>query len=174
MKHQNPITIKQQQGVVWILTLIVLPVLLALLAFVLNFSHVYLNQAKLQNAVDAAALSAAESLNNGLGNDALVDGVSAFNQTLTGGGNQELLNAGVLPDISFSHTVNPYDAWTADPFFVRVSATYTQDALLLAGFFGIDNITITASAIAGPSSFSAGPVPPAGTPILPTVLYPEL
>ncbi len=173
MQAQNPITIRQQQGVVWLLTLIVLPVLLTLLAFVLNFSHVYVNQARLQNAVDAAALSAAESLNDGLGNDALAQGENTFTQTLAGAGNQELLDAGVLPDISFSHTVNPYDAWTADPFFVRVSASFTQDNLLSA-FFGIDEFTITASAIAGPSGFSVGPIPPLGTPVLPTVLYPEL
>jgi len=57
---------KKQRGVVVPLVTIVLPVLLLAAGWALDFGHTFVNKTRLQNALDAAALSAAIAINYGV------------------------------------------------------------------------------------------------------------
>lgn len=172
-----------QQGGITPLLIVALPALLLILGLVIDIGHYFINIGRLQNAVDAAALSAAKVLDN-TGDTGLAEAEAnnAFSLILASKGNGELAGA-IAPTVTFSHKVNPFNAQAGgQAYFVRVTvANFTQKALLIQ-LAGIADLTLNANAVAGPST----PLTATGTPDLaPTVwwdlsqphtivLYPDL
>lgn len=142
-----------QRGVLLPLVAIGLTGLLAVSGLALDMGHVYINKSRLQDAVDAAALSAAKTLDE-TGNTAaaLAAADAAFTHNTQAPENRELAS---IPsnalDVSFSRTPNPFTPTNTQPLFVRVSLnTWTMPTHLL-GVLGLGTQTLSASAVAGPS-----------------------
>lgn len=130
---------KNQRGVVTVLVVMALPVLLLIMGLALDFGHVFVNKTRLQNALDATALSAAIAINGDIGKDsaketrATAAGRATFNCFIgkTTGcvtpGNGELngLEAVTLV-FEYSKTLNPWGTFNpaTDAFaFVKVTST---------------------------------------------------
>ncbi|HEY8037127.1 MAG TPA: pilus assembly protein TadG-related protein [Methylobacter sp.] len=151
-----------QQGAILPLVAIGLGALLAMTGLALDMGHLYLNRTRLQNAVDAAAMSGAKTLNE-LGNNAAAqsaattDARTAFQNNATASGNSDLLNiANTNVNVQFSATLNPFVAGGANPRYIRVAvaaANFTWPTWLIrilgAGFA---NSSVGGSAVAGPMS----------------------
>jgi Flp pilus assembly protein TadG len=144
---------KRQDGIVLALTVIAMLALVGLAALVLDMGQLYVDKARLQNAVDAAALSAAKTLELA-GNSAAATGAAtaaanqAFTATMAAPGNTGL--GGLTLTMQYSTTVNPFANGTAPPNFARASVTYTRPNRL-AQALGIANTATGARAVAGPS-----------------------
>ncbi len=149
------VTIFRQRGVVAVLTAVSMVALIAMAGLALDMGHAFLNKTRLQNALDAAVLAAAQILDN-TGNPtvAAADGLAVFNLNAAGAGNGELLAANLVPTFQFSDTLYPFvscDPGCADPQYVRAAVdTYALDAFLIQ-VIGINQKTVGASAVAGPS-----------------------
>ncbi|MCO6059617.1 Tad domain-containing protein [Pseudomonas sp. MOB-449] len=157
---------RRQRGAVLVLVVLALLAMLTMAAFALDGGHMLLNKTRLQNAVDAAALSGAKQLSQTPGDIGLAEDAAyrTFELNAEADGNEELLNAmgdeaaGFIT-VEFSDDV--YGEFTAtgavEPRFVRVSA----DSYPLTRFFwGILDIfgdgdspdkSVAAVATAGPS-----------------------
>ena len=88
----------QQRGAVTVMIVIALVAILMMAALVLDGGHMLLNKTRLQNAVDAAALSGAKTLSQvmGSGNSASTARAAALftlNENAKAAGNNELLTA---------------------------------------------------------------------------------
>ena len=113
---------KRQRGSILTLFVFALFSLLAIGGMAMDFGHVFVGRTSLQNALDAAALSAAKSVNAGKSTvDASADGLLTFNQHLTG----VLADKGVAPAFEYSETLVPFVAGAAvpDARYVRSSIT---------------------------------------------------
>ena len=111
---------KRQRGSILTIVVVALLSLLAVSGLAMDFSHVYVGRSSLQNALDAAALSAAKSLNNGMStDDAGADGTATFSQHLNG----ILTDKGLTPAFEYSQTLSPFVAGAIEPNarFVRAS-----------------------------------------------------
>jgi Flp pilus assembly protein TadG len=124
---------KKQRGSVVVVVTIALPILLLIMGLALDFAHVFVNKTRLQNALDATALSAAIAINGDVAKDAAkkdratAKGRATFNLFKASSGNAELsaLNADNLV-FDYSKTLNPWGSFTpaTDTFaFVRVKST---------------------------------------------------
>ncbi|MEA3411730.1 MAG: pilus assembly protein TadG-related protein [Pseudomonadota bacterium] len=150
-----------QRGIVLPIVAIAMTVLIGMAGLALDLSRGYLDKARLETAVDAAALAGAKVVNE-LGNtaaaqqDAADAAVTAFDFHLEG----DLAAANTVPAITFSTTLaGPFAPLpVADARYVRAAVTGLPSPVLLARVIpGVaDQLTIDASAVAGPS-------PPLGT-----------
>jgi Flp pilus assembly protein TadG len=129
---------------------VALTAIIGLAGLALDMGHVYWNKTRLQNALDAAALSAAKTLNDGMSTDnASAKAVDTFNEHLEG----EM--AGLTPTFEFSQTLSPFTAGASAPDarFVRARVdsfpTEVYLARVLPGVGASQNIG--GSAVAGPS-----------------------
>jgi len=154
----NPAKIRQR-GIVLPIVAIAMTVLIGMAGLALDLAHAYLDKARLQTAVDAAALAGAKVLNE-LGDptpaqlaafqqQAADAAVTAFNFHLEG----DLTNA--VPIITFSTTLaGPFGALPVpDAGYVRAAVTGLPSPVLLARVLpGVaDTLAIDASAVAGPT-----------------------
>ncbi|MEY3788862.1 MAG: hypothetical protein RLZ75_3070 [Pseudomonadota bacterium] len=125
---------KKQRGSVVVVVTIALPILLLIMGLALDFAHVFVNKTRLQNALDATALSAAITINGDVAKDAnktvraTTKGQETFNLFKASSGNAELsaLNANNL-NFEYSKTLNPWNKNSFDPTkdtfaFVRVKS----------------------------------------------------
>ncbi len=117
----------KQQGTTMLLTMVFLLGLVAAIALATDTGHLLVNKTRLQNALDAAALSAAVALNGDPNRDtnvATAAGIATFNGFVGTSGNSELanLNGGSL-NFQFSRTLDPWAPVTAlnSAAFVRVT-----------------------------------------------------
>lgn len=148
---------KKQRGAVMPFVTIVLPLLLFAAGWALDFGHVFVDKTRLQNALDATALSAAIAINmdvNKSTSAATSKGIETFNQFKAALGNNELagLNGGSLV-FEYSKTLVPFSPGTNPPAFVRVTSTNmlaVRPALLRILSAFSSNITVPAVATAGP------------------------
>jgi Flp pilus assembly protein TadG len=147
-----------QRGVVTVLVAIALPLLLFIIGMAVDFGHVFVNKTRLQNALDASALSAAIGINADVTHNvatATAKGIATFNLFKAATGNSELatLNAGSLV-FDYSKTLQPWGAFdpATDNFaFVKVTSTNMLNVTpLLIRFFRPNDIAIPAIATAGP------------------------
>ena len=141
----------RQQGSILTLFVVALFSLLAMGGMAMDFGHVFVGRTSLQNALDAAALSAAKSVNAGKSTiDASADGLLTFNEHLTG----ILADKGVVPAFEYSETLVPFVAGAAVPDARYVRSSITNLAIpttLLQVVPGIgDALTVSATAVAGP------------------------
>jgi len=151
---------KKQRGVVVVVVTIALPVLLLIMGLALDFGHVFVNKTRLQNALDATALSAAIAINKNIKNGtgpATDAGKATFNKFIAGSGNDEL--AGLAANdlvFDYSRTLNPWGSFNAaaDSFaFVRVTSTNMLNVtpVLIRIFNQFSNdMSVPAIATAGP------------------------
>jgi hypothetical protein len=161
MMKTLPSTPKAQRGIVMVFTAIAMLVLLGMAGLALDMGHAYVNKARLQNALDAAALSGAKTLDQFPGDLVLAeqDARTTFRDTATGAGNQELNTE--VPDAEvtvefYSSLVplqSPVDPGNIDARYVRVSVNSFDKTIFLARVLpGVGNtMTIAGSAMAGPS-----------------------
>lgn len=162
----------QQRGAVTVIIVIALLAILMMAALVLDGGHVLLNKTRLQNAVDAAALSGAKTLSQvmGSGNAASTTRAAALftlNENAKAAGNTELLtaiggNPGGFAVVELADNVyGPFSfPGPANATYVRVSVSNYS----LAGFFWnfaqsfgsgtLGSKQVTAIATAGPSPTS--------------------
>lgn len=156
---------KHQRGVVSVLVVILIPLLLFIMGWALDFGHVFVNKTRLQNALDATALSAAIAINADVNHDvaaATAKGKTTFNLFKSAVGNAELktLNESSLV-FEYSNTLKPWGTFNpaTDNFaFVRVTPTnmlsMTPVLIKVLGQFNKDitnqDITVPAIATAGP------------------------
>ena len=130
--------------------------IIAVAGLAIDSSHAFVNVTRVQNAVDAAALSAAKTLHIHSKDTALAinHGTATFAEHLEG----EM--TGVAVAFQFSDTLNPFVPGGADPNFVRA----TTDNHTIAMFFarvlpGVgDDWTIGSTAVSGPEPISGGEV----------------
>lgn len=138
-----------QRGAVLVLFVIGMIAFIALAGLALDVSHAYIDKTKLQNALDAAALSGAMSLINsgGVTGTAKNHAEDTFAANVSGTELKDL-----VPDVDFSSTLNPFTGAGA-PQFVRVKLRGANTFAMttwLAKVIGKDTIDVGASAVAGP------------------------
>src|SRR3990167_3022677 len=174
-RMQRPFTATpgRQRGAVMVLVVIALASILLMGALALDGGHMMLNKTRLQNAVDAAALSGAKTLSQVSGvPTGYLTAVAAARDTLASNayadGNGELADAvdtpGFVINVEFSDSVygpffNP--PVSTDPLYVRVSVPdYPLVGFLwnVVNMFGSGDLekAVAAIATAGPSP-SANP-----------------
>ncbi|MBV4461888.1 pilus assembly protein [Pseudomonas sp. SWRI79] len=174
LRIQQPFTAtpRRQEGSVSVLMVIALAVMAMMAALALDGGHMLLNKTRLQNAVDAAALSGAKTLSQvaGAANFASTTRSAALNtllQNANATGNNELStavagNPGAFAVVELSDRVyGPFSfPGPAEAKYVRVSVPNYS----LTGFFwsfvqtfgtgGLGNKRVAAIATAGPSPTS--------------------
>ncbi|MGF6458172.1 TadE/TadG family type IV pilus assembly protein [Pseudomonas frederiksbergensis] len=174
LRIQQPFTAtpRRQEGSVSVLMVIALAAMVMMAALALDGGHMLLNKTRLQNAVDAAALSGAKTLSQVMGgiNSASATQAAALNtlaQNANAAGNNELSTAvagspGTFAVVELSSSVyGPFSfPGPADAKYVRVSVPNYS----LTGFFwsfvqtfgtgGLGNKRVAAIATAGPSPTS--------------------
>jgi len=149
--------INKQQGATMMLTLVFMIGMLGIIGFAIDTGHILVNKTRLQNALDATALSAAITLNGPSNNskaESVAAGIETFEAFKALQGNNEL--AGVTlteANFLFSDNVSQFLSGVGGtPNFVRVSS----NALQVNSFF-IQVITKNASESVGAIS-TAGPM----------------
>ncbi len=148
---------KKQQGAVLVLFIAGALVLIGMAGLAMDMGHSYLNKTRLQNALDAAALSGAKTLNDGSDiPTARADALSTFNAHLEG----EMGDISPVPVFEFSQTLVSFVSGSVEPDarYVRAKVSDFQTVTGLSRVIpGVGNTqNITGSAVAGPS-------PPLGT-----------
>lgn len=162
---------RHQRGSVAVTVAMTLPILLVAMGWALDFGHVFVNKTRLQNALDATALSAAIAINGDVTHNyvkAEIKGRDTFDLFIQAEGNNYELGKLKSTDLVFdySKTLPPTSpGWTpftpkaTDSFiFVRVTSTNMKNVTPLFikafNFFNTDkfnkDIPVPAVATAGP------------------------
>jgi Flp pilus assembly protein TadG len=143
----------RQRGVVAVVIAVGLLALLAMVGLALDSGHVILNKSRLQNTVDAAALSAAKVLDRtGSETQATTAARSVFDVNAAIHPELARVLSGANLDLQYSNTLEPWAPGTVPANYVRVAAT---DFTMWTGFTSLVGITeksTAASAVAGPSA----------------------
>lgn len=166
---------RRQRGAVMVLVVIALAAMLLMGALALDGGHMLLNKTRLQNAVDAAALSGAKALQTSFGSPlastlARDSALDTLARNAAADGNGELGEAlgttaaavGGYTEVTFSNSVyGPFSAaGPVDAAYVRVSVPNYPLTGFLWGvaqvFGGLGDKAVAAIATAGPSP-SASP-----------------
>jgi len=139
-----------------VLTAIALLALIAMTGLALDGGHMLLSKTRLQNIVDATALSAAKALdetNNTL--NATDAAIYAFEQNIHAAGNSEILaayNANEISlDIEFSNTLSPFVPGSPPETFVRIKVLNLPLQTWLIQITGFTDKKVGATAVSGPS-----------------------
>jgi Flp pilus assembly protein TadG len=149
----------RQQGVALILVVVGMVAMLLMAGLALDGGHMFLNKTRLQNTVDAVALSAAKTLDETKGNttEATTAAMAAFNSNAAAYGNAELQGSygggsgSLTVTVQYSATLRPFTPGAASGPYVRViAAGFTMPAWLV-NLAGITGKTVAATAVAGPS-----------------------
>jgi Flp pilus assembly protein TadG len=148
---------KKQRGAIVPAVVIAMPILLLVMGWALDFGHVFVNKTRLQNALDAAALSAAIAINYDVTKNttaATNAGITTFNTFKAASGNNELagLNGNSLI-FEYSKNLQPFTPGSSPPAFVRVTSSgmlnVTPVLIQVTNVF-TDDIQVPAAATAGP------------------------
>jgi hypothetical protein len=146
---------RSQQGVVMVTVVIAMLVLIGMAGLALDMGHAYLNKARLQNVLDAGALSAAKVLDD-TQDDLLAKqaGCDTIQRALDGQGNAELRSGACTDQFRFEFFTRYLDNTDPPPSrFVRVSTS--ESATLNSWFIGVlgfNTKRVGGSAVAGPST----------------------
>lgn len=148
----------RQSGIAMVLVVVALTALLLMAGLALDFGHAALNKSRLQNATDAAALSAAKALDQTRSTlTATTVAVAAFKNNANGSGNGELGNAygngsgSIALTVQYSATVAPFVSGSTTGPYVRVIATGFQWPSWLVRLGGTSQMKVRATAVSGPS-----------------------
>ncbi|GAB7219393.1 TadE/TadG family type IV pilus assembly protein [Vibrio comitans] len=173
--NSKRVTVGKQQGLVVLLFTVALTVLLGFAALAIDINHVVLNKSRVQNGVDAAALSAAVTMDDGsTQTDAVLSALSALSAMASASGNDELkFNQSTVSNVlsantatvKFPDSTTVIVSFSDDPtqfpntgslageedIYVRVAIqNFPMDSYLIQ-LFGIDKV-VSASAVSGKSS----------------------
>ncbi len=140
--------LQKQRGLVMPLVAISMTSLIAMAGLVMDLGHLYLNKTRLQNAADAAALSAAQTLD--VTHNILLAN-AAGNHTFNNAINQELVDANLMPIFTYSEKIKPFIDTAQHPVFVRVVVSGFSQKNFLLPIIGINTLLASATAVAGPS-----------------------
>jgi Flp pilus assembly protein TadG len=141
---------RNQRGITLVLIAIAMLALIAIAGLALDVGHLVENQAQLQATVDAAAISAAKSLDDTTSTPLAT--AAALNVFATNAAQDtDLAAAGVTPTIEFSSTANPFAAGSAPAQYVQVDATGVGIPAMLSSALGFNVFNLSAHAVAGPS-----------------------
>jgi hypothetical protein len=162
---------EKQKGAVLALFVISLVAIIALGGLALDVSHAYIDKTRLQNVLDATALSGAMTLGiNGNTATAEVlasqDAIATFDADLEA----ELAAASLTPTIEFSRTLDPFVPGSTPAQFVRASLHSYNMPTWLARVIGKDTLRVGGSAVAGPiasATCNLAPFVVCGNPDLP-------
>ncbi|MEQ9546190.1 MAG: pilus assembly protein TadG-related protein [Marinobacter sp.] len=154
----NPVNGAQafQRGAILPMVAVSLIAILGMAALALDISNAHLEKTRLQNALDATALGAAKVLDQ-TGSTALADsaGHTTFAANLAAPGNAGLgaaANDGNLSLVlEYSSTLNPFVSGTSPAQYVRASVAGYDVAEWFTPVFGVDDLAIAGTAVAGPS-----------------------
>lgn len=139
----------RQRGIVLVLVVVGLTSVLGIAGLALDFGLAFLTKARMQNALDAAALAGAKVLKTtGNTTTATNDARTAFNYYLG-----QLNRGSLTPTVQFSTTLVPFSPGTTPANFIRVRmpAGYTIPTYLTRVFPGVgDTLALGGSAVAGP------------------------
>ncbi len=147
---------QRQKGIMLALFAAGLVVMLGMVGLALDGAHGLLNKTRLQSTVDAAALSAAKTLDQTSDTAlATAEAIQTFSQNAAASGNNEIAASYAAGDlnvaVAYSATLHPFVSGSAPAQYVRVTATN----LRLPGWFipvmGFNEKIVGASAVAGPS-----------------------
>jgi hypothetical protein len=142
---------QKQKGAVLALFVIGLVAIIAMAGLALDVSHAYIDKTRLQNVLDATAMSGAMTLALN-GNDAaaealaISDAIATFDADLEA----ELAAASLTPVIEFSHTLNPFTPGSTPAIFVRARIDSYNMPTWLVRIIGKNTLTVGASAVSGP------------------------
>lgn len=145
-----------QQGAILPLVAVSLLAILGMAALALDMSHAHLEKTRLQNSLDAAALSAAKVLDqtdNTLvaemaGRDTFAGNLAEPGNTALG---EALAGGSLTLAVEFSSTLNPFVSATVPARYVRVRAEGYDVENWFAPLFGFNRTEIPGTAVAGPS-----------------------
>jgi hypothetical protein len=145
----------REHGAVLVLFVAGLLSILGIAGLAIDGSHQMLNKTRLQGAVDAASLAAAKSLDQTASMDEAQDAAQAmFDANADDLGNREMNDAGINVTTTFSAASNPFVAGSylsGETGYVRVVATSFTMQTWLIHLLGFNDMTVSASAVAGPS-----------------------
>jgi Flp pilus assembly protein TadG len=146
----------EQRGAALILVVVGMAAIIGIAGLALDPGHAMLNKTRLQNTVDAAALSAAKTLDETA--DVTLAEAAAnvmFAANAGNAGNRELGQAYARGDVDvtveFSSALNPFVAGSTPPAYVRVRAQGFSMPAWFSAIVGITSKSVAASAVAGPS-----------------------
>jgi hypothetical protein len=135
-------SLRGEGGAVMVWFAILLPVLLAFAALVVDLGHAYVLKRHLQSSADAAALAAAQDLPD----DAIADATARLYSAGSGGLNERANLPDVTTTVEFPN-----------PQFQKIRVK--QDAtspVFFAGILGLDGIDVSAKATASKTSTASG------------------
>jgi hypothetical protein len=132
-----------------VLVVVGLAALIAMAGLALDTAHVLLNKARLQSALDAAALAGAKALDQSTSTAwATTAATRVFDLNVAD--YPELQRSGVTLTTEFSASF-PFSAGTAPATYVRTSITGFATSMSLIRVLGITSVSVAGSAVAGPS-----------------------
>jgi Flp pilus assembly protein TadG len=149
---------KREKGVVLIIVALAMVVLLGTAGLALDGAHTMISKTRMQNSVDAAALSSAKTLDETRGDVAAArtEALAMFTDNLGGLGNNELQRSydsnEMTVSVEFSNTLLPFVPGSTPALYVRVTATNLVLDSWLIPVMGIQDTTVSASAVSGPST----------------------
>jgi Flp pilus assembly protein TadG len=145
---------RHERGVTVVLVLVALLTLIGVAGLALDTAHVVLNKARLQSALDSAALAAAKVLDQTASSTQAAAAANAvFTLNVTQYPElQRATSGGLSLTTQFSATLNPFSAGTTPARFVRASITGFTTSMSLVAALGIASIDVAGSAVAGPSA----------------------
>lgn len=147
---RNQSRLTDQKGVVLPILAVGMLILIGIAGLALDMGHAFLNRTRLQNALDAAALSGAVTLDRQRDTvQASADALNTFNLNAA----LDMDNPGLLPVIEFSDTLIPFVPGGLDPRYVRVTVDSFQEPMWFAQVLpGVGTTKdVGGSAVAGPS-----------------------
>jgi Flp pilus assembly protein TadG len=143
----------RQRGIVAVAVAIGLLGLLAMVGFALDSGHLILNKSRLQNTVDAAALSAAKVLDKtGSETQATAAARSVFDANAANHPELARVMSGADITLQYSNTLEPWAAGSVPANYVRVVATDFTMWTSFTSLVGVSQTVTAASAVAGPSA----------------------
>ncbi len=147
----------RQHGGILPLVAVGMLVMVGVAGLAIDSSHAFVNVTRMQNALDAAALSAAKSLQIHDRNTAVASnhGAATFVEHLEGE-----MGSGVTVAFEFSNTLDPFVLTTVNANYVRATSTNHTIGMWFARVLpGVgDTWTIGSTAVAGPSPLAGGQV----------------
>ena len=142
----------RQKGIALVLFAASLAVLIGVAGLALDLSHVMLNDSRLQNAMDACALSGARVMMDTKGNASakISAATSAAKNTFMENANHGLSKIN-QSDISvvFSDTLENFGASVTTPRYISCSVGNYSVTTSLVRIFGIDDLGLDVTAVAG-------------------------
>jgi len=164
MKILNRLT--RQRGIAIPIIAIMMLTMIAMIGLALDTGSAFLNNTRLQNAVDSATISAAVKLNIDPDRntaDATAAGIAIFTQYISESNKSYIANHYKPGNLvfEFSRTYYPdFVPGSAEPAFVRV--TYdsgTNFKTYFMNILGVDSVTLDVTAVAGPVGLNCNVLP---------------